>query len=237
MAERTIQGSDCIIKVYNGSAFVPFVCSKDISLEISTNKIETTTLGSGQWLNFDYQSLSWSVTLSAALVLDSVANWSAQDWYNLQTNFLKVDVIIEYKDNLGGYYTAIGQVMVERAAIQSNVGQIALNDLTLQGCKELQIFTGLYVCDAVINSITSNQESPGFYDVIITVNTDETTSYIVYTIDSEPEATNGAGIPSGITINFGIAYHGTPGSHSITVTPYCSNGLPGTPSTQSFSII
>lgn len=228
MAEKTIQGSDCIIKVYNGTAYVPFVCSKDISLEIATNKIETTTLGGGQWLNFDYQNLSWTITLSGALVMDS-DNWHALDWFQAQTNFLKLDVVIEYKDNTNAYYTAIGQVMVDRTMLQTNVGQIGLSDLTLQGCKELQIIAGLYECDAIINSVTLINGTGPEPTGSLAVNTSPDTVYIIYSFDGGATITEATYTDFTTYKLFTIYYTGTFGAHTVTVTPYCSNDLNGTP--------
>lgn len=230
MAEKTVQGSDCIIRVKQGTTYLPFVCSKDISLEVSTGAVETTTIGDGQWLDFDYQNLTWVCNLSGVLVMDST-NWTGRDFFDNQTNFLKLDISIEYKDNNNDIYTAVGRVLIERTMFVTNVGQTANSDVSLKGCGALQIFAGVYECNAEVTLVTVNQESPDDNFVSIIVRTSLDTSYLTYSIDGGTELTVGAPI-IGVSFNqFIIGYTGADGSHTITITPYCSNDLAGTPLT------
>lgn len=209
--------------------WIPFVCSTDISIAISSDKLAIRTKGDGQWKKYTYQDSTFTVTLSGLLKFDA-ENWTGWDMIDNQLNFSHILVRCTFDDENGNVRTLQGYVMIEASTLSIAPGALVKNDFALQGNGKLDIFDGLVACPTVITGITVDGQTAS--DGIVHVSYTYTGSayQIKYRIDDMGDY---AYAVADLVLDIpGLAL----GSHSIEIIPVCQNGYEGTGDVQDFVV-
>lgn len=145
-----VKGNDVIFLVNNGEDYVPFVCAKDLSIEILSNLVPVTTIGDGEWDRFGYQSFGYSVNLSG-VVRFSAADFTVFDMVEQQMNALQIQakiIFVDQEDNNRKLFK--GYLLIERSTVTGNANAFALADFTLRGSGK-PLIVG---CDASIGGLS-----------------------------------------------------------------------------------
>lgn len=215
MITGTIQGKDVLFMIRKAGVYVPFVCAKDFSLEPSATLVPVTTKGDGRWDKFDYQSLSYTISLSNVMRFSDDTDFSSFDMLDNMMGFSKIDFKAVFEDQEDvNVKTIKGTCLIERGLLSGNYGQVALSDFTLRGDGEPQFID----CDTAVTGITifgfiSDQTRN------VTVSYTGDVDYFVYTIDDGPEQYSD---DATFTLT-GFAV----GHHSLKVWPVCTSGQRG----------
>jgi hypothetical protein len=224
----TIQGSDAVLSFYRDS-WEPFLCSTDVSIQITASKVGVRTRGDGHWKKYTYQDVQFVITLSGLLKFDTI-NFTGWDALNNQLGFMKLLCRISFDDENGDVRTVQGYVMFETTTFSYNPGALVKSDFQLQGSGKLDVFDGLIPCPSVINSITVNGQEAADGTITATYTYTGDVYQVKYRVDGIGDyiyalADVGLVIP-GLSVN----------SHTIEIIPICPNDYEGTGMTQSFVV-
>lgn len=226
--EGLIQGTDAVLSFYKND-WLPFLCSSDITVAITANKVAVRAAGDGSWKKYAYQDAEYAITLSGLLKFDE-DNFTGWDLLANQMNFVNVMFRCSFDDENGNVRSMEGTVIVETSTLSISIGALVKNDFNLTGNGKLTVFDGLIPCPTIITGITvdGQEDSDGIVHVSYTYTgeayqvkwrVDNTGDY-TYTI-----ADLTIDIP-GLTVN----------GHSIEIIPICVNGFEGTGDTQDFVV-
>jgi len=127
-----IQGKDCLFQIDLGSGYQNFACVKNFSIDIDTDEKETTFVNDGNWKDFDYKSLSYSIQLDSVLLIQDGVKPSAFDMMEYQTGFIEVKYrMLFQKDNL--VKSIKGIAIVKKSTFGASAAQLADSSVTLFG--------------------------------------------------------------------------------------------------------
>lgn len=128
-----IQGKNCLIKFNLSGSYLPAVCAKSFSLSTATDTVETTTQSDGQWKDFDYDALSYTLSLEDAVKAIDDAGTVMFDLLTAQTQFIEIGFQIFYVDD--DMYTIIitGTVIVTSSEIQALANDVLGDSIEFQG--------------------------------------------------------------------------------------------------------
>jgi hypothetical protein len=215
---NVIQGRDVLLLIYNSTDYVPYLCSKDVSISTSSSFVQVTTVGDGKWKKFEEQDREYSVTLSGVATFTPTAQiGDAVNTFDLVTYQIngtqirfKMIFIDEEHQNLKlirGYF------YIETSNLAASVGQPLMTDFSFKGSGAYTLFD----CDVTFETLTAIVTGNS---VSVTIGgIDGTVSSWKYSLDGATEATT--------TSNpFTIGSLST-GAHSVTVTAICPSGLRG----------
>lgn len=206
-----VHGNDVLFLVNNGTSYVPFVCAKDLTLDVASSLISVVTVGDGHWEKFAHQSIGYTITLTGVAKFDN-ASVTVFDLMQNQLQFVDVDYKMIFRDQESlNYRTIKGMALVERSSITGNYGQFSQTSFSLKGNGAYIVIT----CDAAIGGLTITQSEDD--ETLVTFDDIEgdPASYI-YTIDNGFEITT-----TETELNLGEL---TPGPHTILVIPVCASG-------------
>lgn len=223
-----IQGKDAVLSFYKNS-FIPVVCSTDISLAITSDTVPTKTKGGGVWKSFNYQALSYEVSLSGLLKFD-VANWTGWDMLDNQVNFSQVTFQITFSDDAGNIKSIRGTAVIKTNTTAINIGTLVKQDFVMTGSGSLLIFDGIVPCSAQIQTITVTGQLAADGTVHVAYTYTGTPYQIKYRVDGQGNYVYAAA-------DFVIDIPGLDvGSHSIEIIPVCMNNYEGVGLAQPFVV-
>lgn len=218
----TIQGKDVIFFIKKDGVYVPFVCAKEVGVEVNAEKIPTKTVGDGQWKKYAYQSLSYSVNLTSVLKFDD-NNFTGWDFLDNMLQFVTVEFKMLLTDVISGKSRRIlGELLIEKSTFTASPTDLVMNDLSLPGTGPLLVQNPANDCFATIVSGHFYQTgTTGRYQV--TNHTGGALSRVDYQVDGGGYLTV---YPT--TFIFDLPLSGlTAGDHNIEIIPYCINGFAG----------
>lgn len=228
MIDGLIQGQDAVMSFFKDD-WIPFVCSSDVAIAITANKIAVRAPGDGTWKKYTYQDAEYTITLSGLLKFDD-DNFTGWDLLNNQLGFVHVQFRCSFDDQNGNVRSVQGFAMIETSTLTISSGALVKNDFNLTGNGKLIIFDGLVPCPTVISTITITGQSAS--DGIIHVAYTYTGSLyqIKYRID---DAGDYAYALAGVGLDIpGLSL----GNHTIEIIPVCLNGFEGTGLIQDFMV-
>ena len=118
-----VQGKDCVFKINITGGLKAVLCSKSFTLTTTTEEIETTTISdgsdpeSGYWKDFDYQSLSYSITLDGIMKITDSSDDTIWELITAQTGFYEVPFEALYLDAEANSKAVSGTVMVKSSSL------------------------------------------------------------------------------------------------------------------------
>lgn len=144
-----IQGRNCLIKFNLSGSYLPAVCCKSFTLNTVTETVETTTQSDGQWKDYDYDALSYTISLEDVVKAEDTAGTVMYDLLTAQTQFIEIGFQIFYAD--ADLYTIIieGTVIVTSSDIQALASEVLSDSFEFQG-------KGSYTLQRILNPTTLN---------------------------------------------------------------------------------
>lgn len=144
-----IQGSDCLFAVYNGSEYVPVVCSTSFSLTLTSDLIETTTKGDGQWKAYDYNTLSYTLSLSGIVKSQDDTAATVFDLLASQMGFVEVPYRLLFTDGETDKYIE-GTCLISSTQLGASAGNLADYTCEFQGTGAFETRDTLEICEVYI---------------------------------------------------------------------------------------
>lgn len=142
-----IQGRNCLIKFNLLGSYLPAVCCKSFTLNTVTETVETTTQSDGQWKDYDYDALSYTISIEDAVKAEDSAGTVMFDLLTAQIQFIEIGYQIFYVDD--DLYTIIieGTVIVTSSDIQALASEVLSDNFEFQG-------KGAYTLQRILNPTT-----------------------------------------------------------------------------------
>lgn len=132
-----VQGKNCVFQVNFGEGYKTLVCAKSFGVTISTTLKEITSRGSGVHEEYDYDSLSYKISLSGLIkAVDLNDDPIFFDLAQYQKGFLPLEYKAIFTDNNSVVKQIRGTAIVQTSAFNASAGQLADTTVELQGSGE-----------------------------------------------------------------------------------------------------
>ena len=212
----TIRGKMAVLSFWN-DAWLPYVCSTDVSIQMTSKVLPVRTVGDGHWNKNTYQDAGFSLTLGGTLMYD-LSNWTGFDFTDNWLGFLDVRFRLALTDENGNIKSFQGYIIVNDHTISFNAAGIVKSSLSLTGNGELQYFDGLIPCPSTITGIGVSGATGGSGVLTFTYTYTGSPYQVKYRLD-------GAGPYTYALLGVSIVISGlSMGNHSIEIIPVCQNG-------------
>lgn len=230
-----VQGRNCLFKVDVLGSFLPLICAKSFTATVTTDTVETSTQGTGQFKSYDYDALSWTLNFDGIQkIVDAAVNPTFYDMLSAQLSFLPVGFKMLFIDPDGITKELAGTVLITSTGLTASISEPAGGTLELQGTGEFAVNNPSSSCDILM---TSFDISNGIDNATVTPPGVTLVPFNgPYTIT--PNYTNGPAVRFDYQIDGG-GYNTTfasswsmdisAGVHTIDIIPYCEGNIsPGT---------
>lgn len=233
MSNNLLQGRDVLMQFDIGGGFENFLCADTMALQVDTEMKEVSTIGDGAFRKYQPQKLGYSISLGGIIKMDDVDPTSFV-LLNYQLQKLPVPFRMFFSDpDSSNIKVVSGNLWKTQTVLTGNQDEFASDSSSFIGDGALVVSDSFTGCTAVI---TSHTLTPGVTDsgdslrVQLTVNVD--TVRVDYRINA---LSTFSLFPTGGAIDQIIVAGIPSGSNTITLTPICANGEPGTPLVLSFT--
>lgn len=132
------QGKDVVFQVMLTGSYKTVVVSKSLSLNTTTEVVEVTTITDGIdptegiWKDFDYDNLSYTISLEGILAMTSTDEtvWTL---VSAQTGFYDVPFKIIYKDPANNTKTITGTCLIKSIGLSATPNAYVQQNIEFQG--------------------------------------------------------------------------------------------------------
>lgn len=113
-----VKGNDCLFKVNLTGGLKQVLCSKSFTLNTTAEMVETTTITDGTdpeegvWKDYDYDSLSYTITLEGVMKITDNTDDTGWTLMSAMTQFLEVPYSLYYKDAENNTKTVTGTCVI-----------------------------------------------------------------------------------------------------------------------------
>jgi hypothetical protein len=240
MAEPVL-GKDVIIQFYKGGAFFNYGCAAEVEAQFSMETKSVKTVGDGIWKRSRGQSLALQIELSG-VILDDASMPVAFDLLDYYKNMTDIQYRLLFYDDVGLKKVIEGYALPINVNLGGGSEGHGTGNITLLGNGNPdQIVTPPNpggpptACQAEIATAHTELRGSGIQRRWVVIDSMVSGSATIdrwdYTLDGGGTQTafTGTGPAEWILpLSFGI------GTHTIVITPICSNGFSGTPFTMVF---
>lgn len=148
MGVYDIQGKNCIFQLKIGDEYLPVVCAKSFTFNPVTDMKETTTVGSGFWKEFRPRKLSYTISFSGLLQIESlITQEKVKTLFDYQVQFLPFVYRLLYYDNSNNVMNINGTVYVSSNLFDVSAVNLVNTTTELQGTGAIEIID--YVPDSI----------------------------------------------------------------------------------------
>lgn len=128
-----VKGEGVMIKFYNGSDMVPFACARSITCNLKQTLIAKSTIGSGDWQEFEVSSLGWDFTIEGIMYLDKSGFDSVGDLIDIYLS--KNPCLIQFfiTDTTGNQVQMSGYALLPGLSPNGSVNNVGSLSVTGQG--------------------------------------------------------------------------------------------------------
>lgn len=138
MSQFDIKGRNAIFETDVLGDMLPLVCVKNFSINVVADTKEITTDGSGLWKDFDYDRLSYVLSISGLTQIFGDGNKPTfYDLYDAMVSFSEVNFRILFLDNSGNPAIITGQIIISNKLFDSNPIKLLNSSVTMLGKGEL----------------------------------------------------------------------------------------------------
>lgn len=138
-----VRGEGVILKFNDGVELVPFGCARSITFNMNTDTIGKSTIGSGDWKEFEAVAKGWDFTVEGIVYLDESDVVIAPDVYDMWDQMLPINIEFLVVDELGNEVQYSGEALITGASTTGGINTISSLNITGLGTGELMRSEGL----------------------------------------------------------------------------------------------
>ena len=137
-----IHGKDVIIEIYDGGVWKMFVCSRSGNIRTSTDTIETSVKGTGNWATFKATKDNWTMSAEGRISLSVSGKLTLPEIRVLQIAHSPVRITYQRTDLSGNVYSDQGFALIIDVQDTGSFDNVATFSMEFKGTGPLtQIFT------------------------------------------------------------------------------------------------
>lgn len=128
-----VRCDNVVVTFFNGGFYKPYACALNCSLEITSDIIETSVSGSGNWANWEYSRDSWSGSCDGIVSLQETNKLDLAELQELQINHTKLLMHYTRTSDTGEVYESVGYVLITGSSDTGNFGGMDTFSITFRG--------------------------------------------------------------------------------------------------------
>lgn len=128
-----VKGDNVLLTLYNGGFDKPYACSLNSTLEATTDYIETSISGAGNFATWEATRDSWSVSCDGLVSLEEVNKLDLAELQALQFAHTKMLMKRTHTSDTGQVYVQIGYVIITNSTDTGNHDGMNTFSLTMKG--------------------------------------------------------------------------------------------------------
>lgn len=219
-----VQGKNVVLFFFKDGGYQEFVCATECSIKIDTELKDVRTINGGKWKKKRGQSLSYRVSLSGLIMLETGSPrtfWLVDN----QIQFLDLQWRMMFEDVESGLIKiADGFALIASSELTSSSTSFANSNFEFDGNGELTLTDSATSCNATIGEISVGPGDPDSgFQVSVSYEDVVNAARLEYSIDGGARevifdpGSFGAFSLSGLS----------EGSHTITIWVVCASGVDG----------
>lgn len=135
-------GSNVVVKIYDNGVWKLYGCARNCSLQVSTDIIETSTSGSGNFATFIPSKNSFGGSIDGLVSLGTNSVLTLADLRQRQISGIKLNISFTRTAQSGAVYTDTGNFLITDSSDTGNYDNAATYSISIRGTGLLtQTFT------------------------------------------------------------------------------------------------
>lgn len=140
-----VKGEGVILKFNDGVQLVPFGCARSITFNMTTDTIGKSTIGSGNWKEYEAVAKGWDFTVEGVIYLEMDDVLTAPTAYQLWDDMQPINIEFLVVDDLNNEVQYSGDALITGVSTNGNINNVSSLNITGQGTGELIVSTGLII--------------------------------------------------------------------------------------------
>ena len=132
-----VQGDNVVLSFYDGGFYKPYACALNCTLEISTELVETSISGAGNFATWEATRDSWSVSCDGLVSLEVTNQLDLAELRALQIAHTKILIHFTRTSDTGEVYMDSGYVLITNSTDTGNYDGMNTFSLTMKGTGKL----------------------------------------------------------------------------------------------------
>lgn len=128
-----VAGKDVLALIFYNGAWRNYACGLSISMDVTTDFIETSTRGNGKSKTFIPTMDEWTATLEGVMTLQQSGLLSLPDFRDIQDAQMALLLRSQHTDDVGNIYTEEGTAYISRTTDTGAVEGAATFTIELRG--------------------------------------------------------------------------------------------------------
>ncbi len=133
-----VKGSGVVIRFDAGSGLmVPFACGRSITINMTSDIVGKSTIGSGDWKEKEVVALDWNFSIEGVVYLDTIGMITAPTLYQFWLNMAPVAIDYTLTDIDGAEVVMSGNALITNITTNGAVNNVSSLNVTGEGTGEL----------------------------------------------------------------------------------------------------
>lgn len=160
-----VKGESVLLKFFNGTDFLPFACARSITVNLKSDIIGKSTVGSGDWKEKEVVALDWNFSIEGIMYLQKSGFDDTEDIIDLW--LAKTAVLVQFfiTDTASNDIQMTGFALITGVSPTGSVNNVGSVSITGEGTGELSkgstINYGNYPLEFQIAQEHTNTPTPG----------------------------------------------------------------------------
>jgi hypothetical protein len=169
-----VRGEAVLLSFYNGTSYVPFACTRSITINLQSEFIGISTVGSGDWKEKQIVALDWNFNFEGIIYLAVDGYYDTSNIIDLWINKTAIQVQFFTSDGTNSILLQ-GNALIISVAQTGSVNNVASVNVSGEG-------TGALTSSTNFEIIEVEEDTPGVNQTTLTFSYDSVPGATGYTI-------------------------------------------------------
>jgi predicted secreted protein len=169
-----IRGEAVLLNFWNGSEYVPFACTRSITINLQSEFIGISTVGSGDWKEKQIVALDWNFSFEGIFYLATSGYYDTTNIIDLWINKTSVQIQFYISDGTTSLLMT-GTAIITSVSMTGSVNNVASVNVSGEG-------TGALTSSTNFEIIEVEEDTPGVNQTTLTFSYDSVPGATGYTI-------------------------------------------------------
>lgn len=151
-------GEGVMLKFLNGSdIYTPFACARSITLNMTSDIVGKSTIGSGNWKEKEVVALDWNFTIEGIIYLNQIGFTEAGNIIDMWLSMVPIAIQFFIVDINGVEILMTGNALITGVTTNGALNNVSSFNITGEGTGELASATFFEITSVVINADPINE--------------------------------------------------------------------------------